>query len=71
MLLILPFLVIGLFVAMFLLRTDKTGQCKRRQTARGDGVVTWTCPVCNMTTQTALGEPRFCGAKRASLRPET
>lgn len=63
MAILLPFIIIAIYFAMYLMRSDKTAACKWRQVAREGDERTWRCPVCGGEAITIDGaEPRFCGA---------
>ncbi|AVW92063.1 hypothetical protein DA792_14060 [Celeribacter baekdonensis] len=67
MLVLAPLLIIGLYVAMYILRTEKTGACKWRQVSKDAEGVDWACPVCGASARTVAGEPKHCGGQVPKL----
>ena len=67
MLLLAPILIISFYVAMYSLRTEKTGACKWRQVNKDAEGVEWACPVCGASTRTVAGEPKHCGGQMSQL----
>ncbi|WP_255572110.1 hypothetical protein [Celeribacter sp. PS-C1] len=63
MLFLIPIIVISLYVGMYVLRTDRTSDCRWRQTGKEAQSIAWRCQVCGAVAQTDKGEPKHCGAK--------
>lgn len=61
MIVLIPLILISLYVGMYILRTNKTGQCRWRQTGKDDDGIVWRCPVCGVEAKTEKDEPRYCG----------
>ncbi len=63
MLFLIPLLILALYIGMYVMRTEKTGNCRWRQTGKDEAGIDWFCPVCGMQARTEKGEPKHCGAK--------
>lgn len=59
-LLLLPLVLIAVYLAMYLMRTDRTRDCRWRAFRRDDDGVHWSCPVCGGTAVTGKREPDYC-----------
>lgn len=62
---LLPLVLIAIYLAMYLLRTNRTRDCRWRSFRRDDRGVHWFCPACGGTSRTAGKEPDYC-ARRLS-----
>jgi hypothetical protein len=63
---LLPLLLVVIYLAMYLMRTDKTPGCRWRAYRRDDDGVHWSCLVCGGKDRTGKQEPAFCARRRGS-----
>lgn len=63
MVVLIPLILIALYVGMYVLRTDRTSDCRWRQTGKDAEGITFRCQVCGAEARTEKGEPTHCGAK--------
>ena len=66
MIYLLPLFLVAIYVAMYLMRTDRTRECRWRSYRRDDDVVYWSCLICAEKTRTAKQEPAYCARRRQS-----
>ena len=60
MIYLLPLFLVAIYVAMYLMRTDRTRDCRWRAYRRDDEGVNWSCLACGEKTRTAKREPTYC-----------
>lgn len=63
MLFLIPFIILALYIGMYLLRSERTSDCRWRQSGKDAQGVAWRCQVCGATALTEKGMPKHCGAK--------
>ncbi|WP_224501842.1 hypothetical protein [Celeribacter litoreus] len=63
MLLLIPIILIALYLGMYLMRNEKTGNCRWRQVGREGELRQWKCQVCQGAAETEKSEPKHCAAR--------
>ncbi|SFJ34022.1 hypothetical protein [Celeribacter neptunius] len=67
MILLIPLILIALYLGMYFMRTERTSDCRWRQTGREQDERLWRCQVCGAEARTEKGEPKHCGATAPKL----